>query len=93
VGSDPGEYSQSSPHQRHLTTQGAPYFNQEFGSLTITDPITGVVGTRLSGSEQSAGTGLGTAGIMLGCMVRNRVNFIELLADLKDCPMVQYVTE
>jgi hypothetical protein len=48
---------------------GATYFNEQFGNLTITDPATGVTTTRLSGSEQSAGTGLGTAGIMLGCMI------------------------
>lgn len=47
---------------------GAGYFNDQYGSLHVTGSD-GTVTTTLSGSEQSAGSGLGTAGIMLGCMV------------------------
>jgi SP family sugar:H+ symporter-like MFS transporter len=69
--------------------QGAPYFNAEFGSLSVTDPLTGVTTVRLSGSEQSAGTGLGTAGIMLGCMVSHLTQCKETSPDTPDRPMVQ----
>lgn len=59
------------PMQKKTCTdeQGAPYFNTEFGSFDAPNAEGGTT-RRLSGSEQSAGTGLGTAGIMLGCMVR-----------------------
>lgn len=53
--------------------QGAPYFNEQFGSFDAPNPEGGVT-RRLSGSEQSAGTGLGTAGIMIGCMIAPWVN-------------------
>jgi len=68
---------------------GAPYFNEQFGNLTITDPVTGLTTIRLSGSEQSAGTGLGTAGIMLGCMVRGPWVEFRRLSDLVDRSLVQ----
>ncbi|KAK8843942.1 hypothetical protein IAR55_006734 [Kwoniella newhampshirensis] len=47
---------------------GAPYFNQQYGSATVTNATTGATSKTLSASEQSAGTGIGTAGIMLGIM-------------------------
>lgn len=53
---------------------GSPYFNDQFGSTATTNPATGVTTIGLSSSEQSAGTGLGTAGIMIGCMVAPWVN-------------------
>lgn len=49
---------------------GAPYFNAQYGKTPVLDPKTGLVASySLSASEQSAGTGLGTAGIMIGCMI------------------------
>ncbi|KAK1925233.1 general substrate transporter [Papiliotrema laurentii] len=47
---------------------GSPYFNDQYGNLVVT-AADGSKTTSLSGSEQSAGTGLGTAGIMIGCMI------------------------
>ncbi|ORY27083.1 general substrate transporter [Naematelia encephala] len=48
---------------------GAPYFNDQYGRTVVTDATTGATSISLSASEQSAGTGLGTAGIMIGCMI------------------------
>jgi hypothetical protein len=43
---------------------GNAYFGSRFGDLTTT--TAGVTTTALSATQQSVGTGLGTAGIMVG---------------------------
>ncbi|KAK4687587.1 hypothetical protein P7C73_g2530, partial [Tremellales sp. Uapishka_1] len=50
---------------------GNAYFGQHFGAISTT--VKGVTIRTLSPSQQSAGTGLGTAGIMVGCMLAGQV--------------------
>ncbi|BEI83415.1 hypothetical protein CcaverHIS002_0400190 [Cutaneotrichosporon cavernicola] len=52
---------------------GAPYFNDQFGHTVTTGPD-GSTKISLSSTEQSCGSGLGTAGIMLGCMIAPYIN-------------------
>ncbi|KAK7027532.1 hypothetical protein VNI00_015166 [Paramarasmius palmivorus] len=52
---------------------GATYFNRMFGSGTTTLENGEVVRT-LTSSDTSTGTALGTAGIMIGCMVAPWIN-------------------
>jgi MFS family permease len=51
---------------------GNAYFGSRFGDLTTTS-ATGVTTTSLSATQQSVGTGLGTAGIMVGCMIAGQI--------------------
>jgi MFS transporter, SP family, sugar:H+ symporter len=48
---------------------GAGHFNQAYGTLEVVAKD-GTVSTKLSSVQQSSGTALGTAGIMIGLMVR-----------------------
>lgn len=59
------------------TALGLPRFNQEFGTLVTVDPTTGISTNSLTASEQSAGTGLGQAGVMIGESYR-----LHLIAEL-----------
>ena len=51
---------------------GNAYFGQHFGDLDAVSK-TGVAYKTLSATQQSTGTGLGTAGIMVGCMIAGQV--------------------
>ncbi len=71
---------------------GAPYFNSEYGSLVTTDPLTGATSKSLSASEQSAGTGLGTAGIMLGIMVSSNQD-LKSASNADECHVVRTLVQ